>query len=108
MTSPRVRRLATALIAAVAPLGLVSACAGSSGTTVTAQFHDAAGLFTGNDVGVLGVRVGEVTEITPRGAHVDVQLQIDDGVKIPADASAVVVSRSPRCTREVPCSPAAR
>lgn len=105
MSSPRVRRLVTALIAAVIPLGLVSACAGSSGTTVTAQFQDAAGLFTGNDVGVLGVRVGEVTEITPRGAYVDVQLQIDDGVKIPADASAVVVSRSVATDRYVELTP---
>ena len=105
MTSPRVRRLVIALVAAVIPLGLLSACAGSSGTTVTAQFHDAAGLFTGNDVGVLGVRVGEVTEITPRGAYVDVQLQIDDGVKVPADASAVVVSRSVATDRYVELTP---
>jgi phospholipid/cholesterol/gamma-HCH transport system substrate-binding protein len=105
MTSPRVSRFITALIAAVVPLGLVSACAGSSGTTVTAQFHDAAGLFAGNDVGVLGVRVGEVTEITPRGEYVDVQLQIDDGVKVPADAAAVVVSRSVATDRYVELTP---
>lgn len=105
MTSPRLRRLITALIAAAVPLGLVSACAGSSGTTVTAQFHDAAGLFAGNDVGVLGVHVGEVTKITPRGEYVDVQLQIDDGVKIPADAAAVVVSRSVATDRYVELTP---
>ncbi len=105
MTSSRTRRLITALIAAAVPLGLVSACAGSSGTTVTAQFQDAAGLFAGNDVGVLGVRVGEVTEITPRGKYVDVQLQIDDGVKIPADAAAVVVSRSVATDRYVELTP---
>jgi phospholipid/cholesterol/gamma-HCH transport system substrate-binding protein len=105
MTSTRLRRLIAALVAATVPLALVSACAGSSGTTVTAQFQDAAGLFTGNDVGVLGVRVGEVTEITPRGAYVDVQLTIDEGVKVPADAAAVVVSRSVATDRYVELTP---
>lgn len=99
------RRLAAATIAVLAAIGLASGCGGSSGITVTAQFSDAAGLFTGNDVGVLGVRVGEVTDITPRGDHVDVTLQIDSGVKIPADASAVVVSRSVATDRYVELTP---
>jgi virulence factor Mce-like protein len=105
MASIRARHLLAALVAAVVPLGLVTACGGSSGTTVTAQFRDAAGLFAGNDVGVLGVRVGEVTEITPRGPVVDVQLHIDGDVKIPADASAVVVSRSVATDRYVELTP---
>ena len=88
-----------------ATLGLLSGCTGSSGTTVTARFSDAAGLFTGNDVGVLGVRVGEVTKITPRGDRVDVTLSIDSGVKIPADAGAVVVARSVATDRYVELTP---
>ena len=99
------RRLASAVVAALAVLGLLGGCGGSSSTTVTARFTDAAGLFTGNDVGVLGVRVGEVTEITPRGDRVDVTLQIDPGVKIPADAGAVVVSRSVATDRYVELTP---
>ena len=89
----------------VATLGLLCGCAGSSGTTVTAHFADAAGLFTGNDVGVLGVRVGEVTEDhaarRPRRRH----LQIDADVKIPADAGAVVVARSVATDRYVELTP---
>ena len=103
-TPSRARRVVAALAAALVSLGLLAAC-GSSGTTVTARFTDAAGLFTGNDVGVLGVRVGEVTEITPRGDHVDVVLRIDSGVKIPADAGAVVVSRSVATDRYVELTP---
>jgi len=98
------RRLAAVTVAALIVLGLLGGCGGSS-TTVTARFTDAAGLFTGNDVGVLGVRVGEVTEITPRGDHVDVTLQIDPEVKIPADAGAVVVSRSVATDRYVELTP---
>jgi virulence factor Mce-like protein len=95
----------TAAVAALAVLGLLGGCGGSSETTVTARFADAAGLFTGNDVGVLGVRVGEVTDITPRGDGVDVTLRIDSGVKIPADAGAVVVSRSVATDRYVELTP---
>lgn len=98
-------RLAAVMGAALTVLGLLGGCGGSSATTVTARFSDAAGLFTGNDVGVLGVRVGEVTEITPRGDRVDVTLRIDSGVKIPADAGAVVVSRSVATDRYVELTP---
>lgn len=100
----RARLLAVVAVLA-ATLGLLSACAGSSGTIVTARFSDAAGLFTGNDVGVLGVRVGEVTKITPRGDRVDVTLSIDSDVKIPADAGAVVVARSVATDRYVELTP---
>ena len=98
-------RLAAVMGAALTVLGLLGGCGGSSATTVTARFSDAAGLFTGNDVGVLGVRVGEVTEITPRGDRVDVTLRIDSGVTIPADAGAVVVSRSVATDRYVELTP---
>ncbi len=90
------------LVLLVTPL---TACGGGSATTVTAQFHDAAGLFVGNDVGVLGVKVGSVTKVAPKGDHVDVVLTIDDGVKVPADAGAVIVSRSVATDRYVELTP---
>lgn len=99
------RRLLGVAAVVLTVLGLMGGCAGSSDTTVTARFADAAGLFTGNDVGVLGVRVGEVTKITPRGDRVDVTLRIDSGVKIPADAGAVVVARSVATDRYVELTP---
>lgn len=83
--------------------GLSGCSAGQ--TTVTAQFKDAAGLFEGNDVGVLGVKVGEVTRIVPRGDHVNVTLAIDPEVKIPADVGAVVVSRSVATDRYIELTP---
>jgi len=92
-------------IAAALMAGLLSACGGGGGTTVTAQFQDAAGLFEGNDVGVLGVRVGSVSKVTPQGDHVDVVLRLDPGVKAPANAAAVVVSRSVATDRYVELTP---
>lgn len=96
------KRLIVVLALAVTPL---TACGGSGPTTVTAQFSDAAGLFEGNDVGVLGVRVGSVTKVQPKGDHVVVTLSIDGDVKVPADAGAVIVSRSVATDRYVELTP---
>ena len=41
--------------------------------TVTAQFDSASGLYEGNVVAVLGMPVGKVTRITPKGGYVEVQ-----------------------------------
>jgi phospholipid/cholesterol/gamma-HCH transport system substrate-binding protein len=98
-------RPAALLLGLVVLAGMLSGCGGGGGTTVTAQFRDAAGLFDGNDVGVLGVRVGSVTKVTPVGDHVNVTLHVDPGVKIPANAGAVVVSRSVATDRYVELTP---
>ena len=98
------RRLVMSVVL-VATGFLAGGCGGQDPTTVTAQFRDAAGLFEGNDVGVLGVRVGSVTSVTPRGSHVEVTLRIDPGVKVPADAGAVIVSRSVATDRYVELTP---
>jgi virulence factor Mce-like protein len=43
--------------------------------------------------------------VEPKGDHVDVTLQIDDGVKVPAKAGAVIVSRSVATDRYVELTP---
>jgi len=76
-----------------------------SKVTVTAQFSDAVGLYTGNGVSVLGMEVGKVAGITPKGGYVEVTLAIDSGVAIPADAEAVTVSTSVLTDRHVELTP---
>jgi phospholipid/cholesterol/gamma-HCH transport system substrate-binding protein len=76
-----------------------------SRTTVTALMADSAGLFVGNDVGVLGVPIGKVTSIKPEGTHVRVTMSIDRGQPVPADAGAVVVARSVATDRYVELTP---
>ncbi|MGO4257287.1 MCE family protein [Marmoricola sp. RAF53] len=73
--------------------------------TVTALMTDSAGLFVGNDVGVLGVKVGTVESITPEGTHVRVKLSVDADQPVPADAGAVVVARSVATDRYVELTP---
>jgi len=73
--------------------------------TVTAYFPDTAGLFVGNDVGVLGVSIGKITEIEPEGSQVKVTMEVDTDHDIPADAGAVVVARSVATDRYVELTP---
>ena len=73
--------------------------------TVTALMADSAGLFVGNDVGILGVPVGTVTSIKPEGTHVRVTMSIDRHQPVPADAGAVVVARSVATDRYVELTP---
>jgi len=104
MSAATMRRRATGALLVALILGVLASC-GSSGMTITAQFKDASGLFVGNQVGILGVPVGEVESITPRGSLVDVVMRIDDGVSVPAGAGAVVVSRSVATDRYVELTP---
>jgi len=73
--------------------------------TVTAQFDSAAGLYVDNTVSVLGMPVGRVTHITPRGSYVDVEFTVDDNVKIPADVHAVTMSTSILTARQIELTP---
>ncbi len=73
--------------------------------TVTAQFDSAAGLYEGNVVAVLGMPVGKITRITPRGSYVEVDFTVDRNVKVPADAQAVTVSTSILTDRQIELTP---
>ena len=86
-------------------VGLLSSCGFSSTKTIYAQFSTAAGVFVGNDVGVLGVPVGTVTAVTPEGPYVLVTMQVQGDQPIPAGATAVVVSRSVATDRYVELTP---
>jgi virulence factor Mce-like protein len=96
MRNPSVRvRLVLALCAvAVVAFGLASVLAsgGGSTTTITAQFSSAPGLFAGNQVKILGMRVGRVASVTPGPTYVAVKMTVPSSTKIPADAQALVMA----------------
>ena len=73
---------------------------------VTGEFSRAVGLFPGSDVRILGVAVGTVTEVTPRGNKVEVKFEFDRKYKVPADAKAAVVAPSLVSDRYVQLLPA--
>ena len=104
---PRVRLPFVAVLLA-ALLGLTSACVpgvGGSSMHVSALMTSSAGLFVGNDVGILGVTVGKVTAIEPEGQYVRVEMELDTDHKIPKDVGAVVVARSVATDRYVELTP---
>ncbi|WP_019632636.1 MCE family protein [Actinomadura atramentaria] len=54
----------------------------NGGKTHTASFAEAAGLKSGEEVRVAGVKVGQVTGLDLAGDHVKVTFRVDDGVKL--------------------------
>lgn len=70
-----------------------------------AEFVRAVGLYEGSDVRILGVPVGRVTEVRPRGDRVVVDFTYDDAYDVPADAKAVVVAPSVVSDRYVQLTP---
>lgn len=61
---------------------------------VTADFRQAAGLYTGAEVTYLGSPIGTVDSLTVDGDHVVADLKLTTGVKVPADVTAAIHSRS--------------
>ncbi|WP_024795776.1 MCE family protein [Tomitella biformata] len=75
-------------------------------TEVTALFSSTTGLYKGDDVRIMGVRVGEITSITPAGDLVEVAFEFDDAYPAPADAQALIVSQSLVSARFIQLTPA--
>ena len=84
---------------------LVSGGSGSDTRTVTAHFPRAVSVYVGTDVRILGVNVGEVTEVAPEGESVRVEMEYDAQFDVPADAKAVVVTPTLVADRFVQLTP---
>jgi phospholipid/cholesterol/gamma-HCH transport system substrate-binding protein len=60
--------------------------------TLTAHFQNAVGLYSGDDVRLLGVPIGTVTTVTPEQNSVRVELRYRADVPLPPDVRAVIVA----------------
>jgi phospholipid/cholesterol/gamma-HCH transport system substrate-binding protein len=109
-TRPRTRTARTVVGVLALLLALSGCTAPFSGSTitVTAYLADSAGVFVGNDVGVLGVPVGTITAIDPQGNRVAVTMEVDADQPVPAGAAAVVVPRSVATDRYIELTPVYR
>ncbi|MEO6020609.1 MAG: MCE family protein [Knoellia sp.] len=98
------------VVAAIVVVGLVAAAfvwwPRADAVTVSGDFVRAVGLFPGSDVRVLGVHVGKVKTVEPRGQVVRVTFEVDADVKVPAQAQAVIVAPSLVSDRYVQLLPA--
>jgi phospholipid/cholesterol/gamma-HCH transport system substrate-binding protein len=107
--SRRSRLLAAAIALAVVAAGLAAVRAlDDTGLRLTAYFDRAVGIYAGSDLRILGVRVGEVESVRPQGTRVRVELAVDEGVRVPRGARAVVVAPSVVADRFVQLTPAYR
>jgi len=102
------RILAVVAVVALAVAGTVAASAGGGGGTmhVTAKFSRTIGLYEGNDVRVLGVKIGHIDSLKVEGAYVVVKMSYDGKYKLPADVGAVLVPPSVVSDRYVQLTPA--
>lgn len=73
---------------------------------VTVDFEQTNSVYEGSDVKILGVPVGQVEKLTPRGEVVRAKISYDGDVKLPNDVKAVVVSPSIVGDRFVQLAPA--
>ncbi|MET8994116.1 MCE family protein [Amycolatopsis sp. NPDC004169] len=100
LTTTRAGVLASRFVAAALLLALVVSAAlwwvfsGSGQHHVTAFFTRAVGVYPGSDVRVLGVRIGQVDKVTPRGDRVQVDLSVDGSVGVAEDTTLLVIAPS--------------
>lgn len=74
-------------------------------THITADFDSIAGIYEGNPVTVLGLEVGKVEKVTPKGTFIEVRLSIEPQVKIPEEAVAAIISPSIVTDRHIELTP---
>jgi phospholipid/cholesterol/gamma-HCH transport system substrate-binding protein len=77
-----------------------------TGDKITAYFTSAVGLYPGDEVRVVGVPVGRIDSIDPRPSDVKVTMTLDNGIRLPADAKALVIAPNLVAARFVQLTPA--
>ncbi|MDG3010676.1 MCE family protein [Rhodococcus sp. D2-41] len=74
--------------------------------TITAEFTSATGIYKGDDVRVVGVKVGSITGIAPDGDRTRVTMRLDRSTHVPAGAKAVIIAQNLVASRFVQLTPA--
>lgn len=73
---------------------------------VVAFFDNSNGIFVGDDVVVLGVKVGQIDKIEPQPQSAKITFWYDDKYKVPATANAVILSPKLITSRAIQLTPA--
>jgi phospholipid/cholesterol/gamma-HCH transport system substrate-binding protein len=73
--------------------------------TVVAYFSAANALYPGDKVQIMGLRVGSIDAIDPAGDKMKVTFHYDNGYKVPADASAVILNPTLVASRSIQLEP---
>jgi phospholipid/cholesterol/gamma-HCH transport system substrate-binding protein len=95
-----------AVLAATLAVGVYLVWPSRAGHKVIGYFTSAVGIYPGDDVRVVGVPVGTIDSIEPRATDVKITMTVQDGVKLPADAKAIIVAPNLVAARFVQFTPA--
>ncbi|HEU4360429.1 MAG TPA: virulence factor Mce family protein [Mycobacterium sp.] len=109
---PKLSR-ATAIIGSlVVVLGLVAVFVGRDlyqkwvNNTVVAYFPEANALYAGDEVRIMGIKVGAIDKVEPTGDNTKVTFHYSSKYKVPADASAVILNPTLIAARNIQLEPA--
>jgi virulence factor Mce-like protein len=79
---------------------------GEDDKIVTAKFPRTISIYEGSEVRILGVTVGTVDSVTPKGTEVEVVMSYDSEIDVPAEAEAVIIAPSVVGDRFIQLTPA--
>jgi phospholipid/cholesterol/gamma-HCH transport system substrate-binding protein len=74
-------------------------------TNVVAYFENSNGIYPGDDVRILGVTVGKISQIEPQPERVKITFWYDSKYKVPADAKAAILSPTLVTSRAMQLTP---
>lgn len=98
-----------AVLALILVAGFIVALRNSAGigrTHLVAYFDNSNGIFVGDEVRIVGVPVGKIDKIEPQPLQVKISFWLDDHIKVPADAKAVILSPTLVTSRAIQLTPA--
>ena len=75
-------------------------------TSVIAYFDNSNGIFAGDDVVILGVKVGHVDNIEPQPQRAKITFSLDNKYRVPANVNAVILSPKLITARAIQLTPA--
>jgi len=103
-------RIVVAVVLVLAALGGIAVLrwlpAMENRTNVVAYFDNSNGIFVGDNVIVLGVKVGEIDDIAPQPDGAKISFWVDDKYKVPAQANALILSPKLITSRAIQLTPA--
>jgi phospholipid/cholesterol/gamma-HCH transport system substrate-binding protein len=109
---PKLSRASVIIASLVVVLALVAFFVGRelyqklTNNTVVAYFPETNGLYAGDKVQIMGVRVGSVDKIEPAGDKMKVTFHYQNKYKVPANASAVILNPTLVAARNIQLTPA--
>ncbi|WP_101951124.1 MCE family protein [Mycobacterium sp. 3519A] len=109
MTRSPTRRVLCVVFAVLLAGGLVAATRAqpvNSRTRITAYFSNSNGIYPGDEVLILGVKVGQIDTIEPQPTRAKITFWVDAKYKVPADAGAVIISPQLVTARAIQLVPA--